>query len=168
MSPDSSSSNLGAPETSSKHTGLCYKPPEIVLSSTLRLCYQKGPRARERHVLRGSGRPTSPALCLLVVSSSPAHTRRIPRPHPTTSCAPTSRQLLTAWPPHQPPPTPGAHLYPELQGGLWRRYSSQARGGPSASPLNGPFQSKSHFRGEALGLFPEISSRWQCCSGNSI
>lgn len=116
-------------------------------------------------------RPSSQALCLLVVSSGPAHSGRIPRPHPTTSCVLTSWRPLALSRPHRPPPTPGPRLYPELQVGLRRRswgLELLLRAGPSASPLNGPFQSKSLFSQETLGFFPAISSRWQCCSTNPI
>lgn len=138
MSPDSPSSKLGAPETSSKHPGSCYSHQKLwgPWRSDSATKKSPGPRARKRHVVRGAEKFTCPVLYLLVVSSGPAHTRRISRPHPTTSCALTSWRLLAASPSHRPPPTPGPHLYSELQVGLGR--STELRIGAQPLPLPPP------------------------------
>lgn len=118
-----------------QHTSSCYKPPGIVLSSVLWLCYHKGPRSQSKgtpRALRGRRKKTTHRLSILLalplVPPTPAEykdpTPRLPVPGLPRSC------WLSCLPKGQP-----LHLNPTLAPGwLLEQTSSSGWGsGPSAS-----------------------------------
>lgn len=117
------SSNLGVAKTSSKHI-VSHQKSSCPLHSdpaTKRSQIPEHKNATCSEVLGERQIPAGAVLCLLVASYAPSHTRRIPNPTPWLPvpdflAAPGCPASLLA------SSTPGLHLHPELQVGLWRRH----------------------------------------------